>query len=198
MDSDQMADAEGFGQHYAVRPHAALDQVVRPFTSLGLTGDAGHHQVAAEAYVTAVNAPAVKQDRNLALLEGDNVYFGMTLAQYVPNASKAPFNDKRVRQAINLVIDRDELLNSVIFGLGTIAGPIPPAMKPWAIPVSYTVDVERAKQLMREAGYPNGFKTTAKASPLYPPTSPTASSSRTTSSGSESRSTSSSSSGVSS
>ena len=41
-------------------------------------------------------------------------------------------------------------------------------MKPWAIPVSYTVDVERAKQLMREAGYPNGFKTTAKASPLYP------------------------------
>ena len=77
-------------------------------------------------YVTAVNAPAVKQDRNLALLEGDNVYFGMTLAQYVPNASKAPFNDKRVRQAINLVIDRDELLNSVIFGLGTIAEPIPP------------------------------------------------------------------------
>jgi peptide/nickel transport system substrate-binding protein len=119
-------------------------------------------------YVTAVNAPAVKQDRNLALLEGDNVYFGMTLAQYVPNASKAPFNDKRVRQAINLVIDRNELVNSVIFGLGAIAGPIPPAMKPWAIPVSYTVDLERAKQLMREAGYPNGFKTTAKASPLYP------------------------------
>jgi peptide/nickel transport system substrate-binding protein len=119
-------------------------------------------------YVTAVNAPAVKADRNLALLEGDNVYFGMTLAQYVPHASKPPFNDKRVRQAVNLAIDRKELVDSVVFGLATIAGPIPPALRPWAIPVSYTVDLERARALMREAGYPNGFKTTAKVSPQYP------------------------------
>ena len=119
-------------------------------------------------YVTAVNAPAVKQDRSLTLLEGDNVYFGMTLAQYVPHASKPPFNDKRVRQALTLAIDRKELVDSVLFGNGVIAGPIPPGMRPWAIPVSYTVDLDRARQLLRDAGFPNGFKTTAKVSPQYP------------------------------
>lgn len=120
------------------------------------------------AYVTAVNAPAIKQDRNLVLVEGDNVFYGMTLAQFIPNDSKAPFNDKRVRQAMSLVIDRKEIVDSVIFGAGVVAGPIPPGMGPFALKPDYKVDVERARQLLREAGYPNGFKATAKVSPQYP------------------------------
>jgi peptide/nickel transport system substrate-binding protein len=69
-------------------------------------------------YVTAVNAPALKQDKNVVLLEGNNVFYGMTLAQFIPNDSKAPFNDKRVRQAMSLAIDRKEILDSVVFGSG--------------------------------------------------------------------------------
>lgn len=119
-------------------------------------------------YVTAVNAPALKQDKNLVLLEGDNVFYGMTLAQFIPNDSKTPFSDKRVRQAMSLAIERKELVESVIFGAGVVSGPIPPGMGPFALKPSYTVDLDRAKQLLREAGHPNGFKATVKASPQYP------------------------------
>ena len=84
-------------------------------------------------YVTAVNAPAVKADRNLSLVEGDNVFYGMTLAQFIPNTSKAPFSDLRVRQAMNLAIDRKEMVDTVVFGSGVVAGPIPPGMGPCAI-----------------------------------------------------------------
>ncbi len=119
-------------------------------------------------YVTAVNAPALKQDKNVVLLEGNNVFYGMTLAQFIPNDSKAPFNDKRVRQAMSLAIDRKEILDSVVFGSGVISGPIPPGMGPFAVAPTYPVDLERAKQLLREAGHPNGFKATVKAAPQYP------------------------------
>lgn len=120
------------------------------------------------SYVTAVNAPALKQDKNLVLVEGDNVFFGMTLAQFIPNDSKAPFNDKRVRQAMSLAIDRKEIVDSVIFGAGVVSGPIPPGMGPFALTPGYTVDLERAKQLLRDAGHPSGFKATVKVSPQYP------------------------------
>jgi peptide/nickel transport system substrate-binding protein len=119
-------------------------------------------------YVTAVNAPAVKQDRNLLLLEGDNVFYGMTLAQFIPNDSKAPFSDKRVRQAMSLAIDRKEIVDSVIFGSGVVSGPVPPGMGAVAVAPAYKVDLERARQLLREAGHPNGFTATVKASPQYP------------------------------
>ncbi len=119
-------------------------------------------------YITAVNAPAVKKDPNLVLLEGDNVFYGMTLAQFIPNDSKSPFTDKRVRQAMSLAIDRKEIVDSVIFGSGVVSGPIPPGMGPFAVHPDYRVDLDRARQLLREAGFPNGFKATAKASPQYP------------------------------
>jgi peptide/nickel transport system substrate-binding protein len=119
-------------------------------------------------YVTAVNAPAVKADRNLTLVEGDNVFYGMTLAQFIPNASKAPFSDQRVRQAMNLAIDRKEMVDTVVFGSGVVSGPIPPGMGPFAVKPDYRVDLDRAKALLREAGHPSGFKATAKVSPQYP------------------------------
>jgi peptide/nickel transport system substrate-binding protein len=119
-------------------------------------------------YITAVNAPAVKQDRNVTVAEGDNVFYGMTLAQFIPNTSKAPFSDKRVRQAMSLAIDRKEILDSVVFGSGVISGPIPPGMGPFAVAPDYRVDLDRARALLREAGFANGFKATAKVSPQYP------------------------------
>ena len=119
-------------------------------------------------YVTAVNAPAVKADRNLTLVEGDNVFYGMTLAQFIPNTSKAPFSDLRVRQAMNLAIDRKEMVDTVVFGSGVVSGPIPPGMGAFAVKPDYRVDLDRAKALLREAGHPSGFKATAKVSPQYP------------------------------
>lgn len=79
------------------------------------------------------------------------------------NVSREPFNDPRVREAINLAIDRDEVVQAVYFGNAAVGGPLSPGLSEWALPVSdfscYTPDVAKAKQLLADAGYPDGFDT---------------------------------------
>jgi peptide/nickel transport system substrate-binding protein len=72
---------------------------------------------------------------------------------------KKPLDDKRVRQAIAMAIDKLRLLKLTRGGFGTVAtGPVPPVYDdalPPADQVKY--NPERAKKLLAEAGYPNGF-----------------------------------------
>ena len=85
--------------------------------------------------------------------------------------SQPPFDDVRVRQAISLAVDRQELIDTTAFGIGEIAGPIPPALTDWALPTDelpfYESDVERARALLAEAGYAEGFSATIMTSPAY-------------------------------
>ncbi len=68
------------------------------------------------------------------------------------------FNDKKVRQALTMSIDRQTILQNVIYGLGSIcSGPF--AAHPWAVnpkvsPLPF--DVERAKKLFKQAGWKPG------------------------------------------
>lgn len=76
-----------------------------------------------------------------------------------------PWRDKRVRQAVSLVVDRQDLIEKVYGGEALMAGAIPPGFGPWPISdeelaASYAVDVERAQALMAEAGYADGFDVT--------------------------------------
>jgi peptide/nickel transport system substrate-binding protein len=75
-----------------------------------------------------------------------------------------PIADKRVRQALNLAIDKDAILQFVFAGQGVpvamypigsygLAGGADPELKP------YPYDPVKAKQLLADAGYPNGFDT---------------------------------------
>lgn len=88
------------------------------------------------------------------------------------NTKRAPFDDVRVRQAISLAIDRNEVLMAAVGGEASLLGPVPPALAQWALPVSeyelYQYNVDRAKQLLAEAGYANGFSTSITASQQYP------------------------------
>jgi peptide/nickel transport system substrate-binding protein len=71
---------------------------------------------------------------------------------------KSPWADKRVRQAASLAIDRDAINQAEMLGLGKSAGAFVPPQFDFALviePPRY--DVARAKQLMTEAGYANGF-----------------------------------------
>ncbi len=73
--------------------------------------------------------------------------------------------DKRVRQAINYAIDRKALVEAIQEGFAVAGiGPIPPALKQfWSESIKKypeTADIEKAKQLLAEAGYPDGFETT--------------------------------------
>lgn len=88
------------------------------------------------------------------------------------NQTKPPFSDARVRQAFHLAVDRQELDKGVTFGEGVLAGPIVQAgKKGWEIPgeellrlpgyrPNKTEDIARAKKLLADAGFANGFKTT--------------------------------------
>lgn len=74
------------------------------------------------------------------------------------NLKHDPLGDVRVRQAIAYAIDREQICQAGEFGLCTpIDGPTAPG-SPWYFDYApYTRDVEKAKQLLSEAGYPDGF-----------------------------------------
>jgi peptide/nickel transport system substrate-binding protein len=74
---------------------------------------------------------------------------------------QAPFNKKEVRQAIAMAIDKKKLLKLAWGGQGTpTVGPMA-SFFPWALSPEEQVEYnpEKAKKLLAEAGYPNGFKT---------------------------------------
>lgn len=79
------------------------------------------------------------------------------------NEEKEPFNDVKVRQAINLAISKQDIIDSVFYGYATPLGSnMSPAMGDYyrdGLQDVYARDVEKAKELLAEAGYPDGLKT---------------------------------------
>lgn len=75
------------------------------------------------------------------------------------NTEKEPFNDVRVRQALSMMIDREEVIDGVYEGFGIAAvGPLAPSIPGFnkdSKPITGTV--EEAKELLKEAGYEDGF-----------------------------------------
>ncbi len=76
------------------------------------------------------------------------------------NATKKPFDDVRVRQALNYAVDKASIVDNIYQGLAAV---IPTLVGPLNIgyaPVKgYPYDPAKARKLLAEAGYPNGFKT---------------------------------------
>jgi len=71
---------------------------------------------------------------------------------------KSPWADRRVRLAVNHAIDRGAMNQSLTLGFSRLSGSMIPQDFEFAWPAPlYAYDVKRAKQLMAEAGYPNGF-----------------------------------------
>ena len=75
---------------------------------------------------------------------------------------RPPFNDERVREALDIGIDRDDLINKMYFGDGNYNGPIPWPLEHWALPQdelrrTLAYDPVKAKQLLDSAGYGDGL-----------------------------------------
>lgn len=87
------------------------------------------------------------------------------------NMEKPPFDDLKVRLAINHAINKVDIVDRLYQGLGIPAkNPIPPTL--WSYDDSiedYEFNPELAKQLLSEAGYPDGFETTLWALPVPRP-----------------------------
>ena len=93
---------------------------------------------------------------------GDNVQVldFQTLAQrYLGlNQTKAPYNDLKVRQALSWAIDYDRIIAEVYFGSSQrLVSPFPTGHEGWVDSWPYSQDIEKAKALLAEAGYPDGF-----------------------------------------
>jgi peptide/nickel transport system substrate-binding protein len=86
----------------------------------------------------------------------------MNLVQLmVINQSRAPFNDIRVRQAMAHAINRDGVITGAAWGYGSpIGSNMSPAMGEWYLDTTgtYEFSQEKARQLLTEAGFPNGFR----------------------------------------
>jgi len=83
---------------------------------------------------------------------------GITVWTASMNLMKKEFQDPRVREAFNLAVDK-EAFNQVVFsGHGQIpTSPLAPNTAFYSAQEAYPYDLERAKALMKEAGYENGF-----------------------------------------
>jgi peptide/nickel transport system substrate-binding protein len=92
---------------------------------------------------------------DLGVLEGPTV-----MTMYVAlNNSRGPLKDPRVRQAINYAVQKDVLVKDIVGGMGIVAdAPISQSTWGYARIGAYPFDREKAKALLRQAGYPNGFE----------------------------------------
>lgn len=79
-----------------------------------------------------------------------------------------PLTNKKVRQAINMAIDKQSIVDNIFMGSAIVAkNGIPPFMLGYNDTVKdYPYDSERAKTLLSEAGYPNGFEVTLYVMPV--------------------------------
>jgi len=101
---------------------------------------------------------------------------GLNIGYLAYNTTRKPFDDVRVRKALNMAINKKAIIDAVYLSTGVAAkNPIPPSM--W----SYNDDImddpfdpAAAKKLLSDAGYPNGFTTDLWAMPVQRPYNPNA------------------------
>jgi len=99
----------------------------------------------------------LKQNPALTIVIKD----GNRVAHIGMNVSKPPLSDKRVRQALNYAVNRRGLVGGLLDGLGTPSESfVAPITWGYVSQHLYPYDVKKAKQLLAEAGFPNGFDTT--------------------------------------
>jgi dipeptide transport system substrate-binding protein len=124
------------------------------------------------AYPAPADLPGIKIDPNLTLLQQP----GLNIGYLAFNATKKPFDDPRVRQALSLALDKEAILAAVYQGAGAPAkNLIPPTMWSYNNAIKdYPHDPEAAKKLLAEAGYPDGFETELWAMPVQRPYNPDA------------------------
>lgn len=118
---------------------------------------------------------SLKQVAGMTILASGQLHWNAILV----NQTVKPYDDVRVRKAISLALDRDEIMEGT-FGKGhnLVQGPLSPVVRDYLIPEEELralpgyrkpkeQDIAQAKRLLAEAGYPNGFKTKNMTTMIY-------------------------------
>jgi dipeptide transport system substrate-binding protein len=152
---------------------AALDNLI-----FAITPDASvrwQKLQAGECHVMPYPNPAdletMRNHPDVTVLEQE----GLNVGYLAFNTEKEPYTDKRVRQALNMAVDKQAIIDAVFQGAGVIAkNPLPPTLWGYNDAVEdYPYDPERAKQLLEEAGVSN-LRTNIWAMPVQRPYNPNA------------------------
>jgi peptide/nickel transport system substrate-binding protein len=133
-----------------------VHQIITEGSSLLSAFESGAHDVNGSV-LTRAEFDEKKDDERFSVARAFSFFYPCIQYKWKP-----PFDDIRVREAINLALNRDEFITTINDGEGQYNGPIQWVQRKWALPQEelrefYIHDLDRAKALMREAGYENGF-----------------------------------------
>ena len=152
--------------NYFLNPRPWLDTVrwivITEGSSLLAAFESGQHDVNG-AILTKTDAADLEESGDFIVTKLPSLFYPVIHMKVL----KPPFNDIRVREAMNLALDRDDFINVLQDGEGNYNGPIQWPQVKWALPQDelrafYPHDIARAKQLLAEAGLPDGFKVKMK------------------------------------
>jgi peptide/nickel transport system substrate-binding protein len=149
---------EAYEEYWRKMPHVkrlVLKSVVDASTRMAMLKK-GEIDVA--YYLDAAHAEEVKRDPKLRLTFSGGI--GNTALNFLEGQwdPKSPWYDRRVRLAANYAIDSQAISEAETLGASIPTGSIIPREFEFALPIEpYPYDPVKAKQLLAEAGYPNGF-----------------------------------------
>jgi len=105
--------------------------------------------------IPSEDIPRLEKDANLRLDSTETLrvlFLGI-------NCYKKPYNDVRIRQALAYAIDKESIVKNIYQGRALVASNIVTPLTTGYIPIKgYSYDPEKAKNLLAEAGFPNGLK----------------------------------------
>jgi dipeptide transport system substrate-binding protein len=161
---------KAFDQHFRGRPKIdnLIYSITRDATARYAKLKTGECQVM--AFPKPADLDAMRKDPQLAIQQKE----GLNVGYIAFNVEKKPFDDKRVRQALNYATNKDAILKAVYQGNGQVAkNPIPPILWGYNNAVQdYPYDPAKAKELLAKAGYPNGFEVDLWYLPVTRPYNP--------------------------
>ena len=123
-------------------------------------------------YPNPADLDAMRKDPKVTVLEQP----GLNVGYLAYNTTKKPFDDVRVRKAINMAIDKQAIIDAVYLSTGVAAkNPIPPTQWSYNNAIKDDAfDPAAAQKLLAAAGLPNGFTTDLWAMPVQRPYNPNA------------------------
>ena len=117
------------------------------------------------ATLSADGAKTFQGNSNFTVLRGLTAAF-RELQMTQKTGEDKPWHDVRVRQAVNFAINRQQIIDRVYNGFGEYSGHVPPGYGPWPLTRAelrnnyLKFNLAKARTLMRQAGFANGFEVT--------------------------------------
>jgi len=123
-------------------------------------------------YPNPADIAAMQADKSLNVMQQE----GLNIGYLAFNTEKKPFDNKLVRQALSMAVNKKAIIDAVFLGAGKSAtNPIPPTIWSYNDKVKdYPYDPKQAKELLAKAGLKDGFETDVWAMPVQRPYNPNA------------------------